>query len=67
MLRTSRESSDLDEEPEHEGAYFVLALVEQPISEVKVDIPPVDVKSDLGIEFIPRTRILIAFGDGDQK
>jgi hypothetical protein len=38
MLRTSRESSGLDEEREHELAYFVQTSVEQPISDVKVDI-----------------------------
>ncbi len=35
MLRTSRESSDSDEEPEHEPAYFVRARMEQPIRDVQ--------------------------------
>ncbi len=48
MLRTSRESSDSDEEPEHEWPYLVLAWVERPIVDVKVDIPLADVKSELG-------------------
>jgi hypothetical protein len=39
MLRTLRESSNLDEDPDHELAYFVLARVEQPIHNAKVNIP----------------------------
>ncbi len=61
MLRTSRESSDSDEEPEHELAYLVRARMERPIVDVKVDISLADVKSELGAEFISRTSPLIAF------
>jgi hypothetical protein len=43
---------------------LVLARVEQTIGNVKVDIPLVDVKSELGIEFIPRRSTLIVFWAG---
>ncbi len=68
LLKSLRESSDSDEEPEHEQAYFVLAQqMEQPISDEKVDMPHVDVKSDFGIKFIPRTMNLIAYSNGHQE
>jgi hypothetical protein len=38
--------------------------MEQPIIDVKVDIPLADVKSELGAEFILRKSPLIAFGTG---
>jgi hypothetical protein len=41
--------------------------VSYPISGEKVDMPPVDVKSDFGIKFIPRTKTLIAYGAGRQE
>ncbi len=55
MLRTSSETSDSDEEPEHGRAYFVRVWMEQPIVNVKVDIPLADVKLELGAKFILRT------------
>ncbi len=41
--------------------------MEQPISDVTVDTSIIDVKSKLGMEFIPRTSNLIAFGAGSLK
>jgi hypothetical protein len=45
----------------------VRAQMEQPIVDVKVDIPLADVKSELGSEFILRTSPLIALGTGRQE
>ncbi len=57
-------SSDLDEEQDRERIYFVLAQVEQPINNAKVDIPLADVKNELGTELNARTSTLIALGAG---
>ncbi len=67
MLRTWSKSSDSDEEQECKRAYFVRALMEQPISIEKVNMPYVDEKSDFGIKFIPRTMNLIAYSYGNQE
>ena len=37
MLQTSRQSSDSDEEPDLERAYFVLALIDSPCEQVKAE------------------------------
>jgi hypothetical protein len=64
MLRTSRGSSDSDEEPERERACLARAQLDLPIRIAKVEMPYVDVKSDFGIKFVPRNINLIAYSAG---
>ncbi len=66
MLRTSRESSDSDEEPEHEQAYLVWARMEQPIVDVKVDIPLADVKSVLIRRLSDHSAYMLSSGIGTE-
>ncbi len=52
------------EETDQERAYIMLARVERPINNAKVDIPLDDVKIQLGSKFVPRTSTIISYGAG---